>query len=252
MMAERRVVTSQNGHPARVSGARMGAYFWAVTSLSIIPLTFLEIVDLGLCAQILHQSESSAAFRKPRDMTLRVIEIAKIESLARTGLHTGRDHLTLSDLLLLCHHLCTSNSLDAKVALLGDPFSPVVDIRVQSFFIFFGPGRFMPVEISNRIGTIGDAHSNPDATRINLGYNPFRILISCCYRTDLYAWWLITMHAGNGNKAHLHIGIGSLYFADEIHPELCSPKFGLFFSYKWNVIFLPARYHTGLTACAFI
>jgi hypothetical protein len=110
----------------------------------------------------------------------------------------------------------------------------------------------MPVEISNRIGTIGDAHSNPDATRINLGYNPFRILISCCYRTDLYAWWLITMHAGNGNKAHLHIGIGSLYFADEIHPELCSPKFGLFFSYKWNVIFLPARYYTGLTACAFI
>jgi len=131
-MAERRVVTSQNNHPLRVKGARMGAYFWAVASLSIIPFPFFEIVDFGLCAQIFHQSERSAAFRKPRDMTLRVIEITKIESFARASLNAGRDHFPLSDLslLLLGHHLCPPNSLDAKVALFGDPFSPLVNIRV--------------------------------------------------------------------------------------------------------------------------
>jgi hypothetical protein len=225
-----------------------------MASLSLIPFPFLEIVDLGLCAQILHQSESSAAFRKPRDITLRVIEIAKIESLARAGLDTGRDYLTLSDLplLLFCHHLCTSYSLDAKVALLGDPFSPVVDIRVQSFFIFFRPGRRVPIEITNGIRTVGDAHANPNATGIDLCDNPFGIFISSFNRTDLGTRRFITMHAGKGIKAHLHIRIRSLDFMDEIHPEFCPSQLGILLPHNGNIIFLPACHNAGLTGCAFI
>jgi hypothetical protein len=110
----------------------------------------------------------------------------------------------------------------------------------------------MPVEISNGIGTIGDAHSNPNTTRINLSHNPFGILVSCCDRTDLGAWRPITMHAGDRKKMHLHIGIDSFYFGDQIHPELCPSEFGLLFTYGGNIILLTAGHHTSLTACAFI
>jgi hypothetical protein len=110
----------------------------------------------------------------------------------------------------------------------------------------------MPVEISNGIGTIGDAHSNPNASRVDLLYNPLRVNMSSIDRTDLGAGRPITMHAGDRKKMHLHIGIGSFYFGDQIHPELCPSQFGLLFTYGGNIILLAAGHHTSLTAGAFI
>ncbi len=106
----------------------------------------------------------------------------------------------------------------------------------------------MPVEISNRVGTIGDAHSDPDATRINLSNDSFRVLISRCDRTDLCAWRVITMHARDGKKAHLYIGVIPLHFRNKVHPELRPSQFGPFFSGKGDIILLTAGHHTRLTA----
>jgi hypothetical protein len=63
---------------------------------------------------------------------------------------------------------------------------------------------------------------------------------------------MIAMHAGKGMEAHLHIGIGSLDFMDEIHPEFRSSELGILFSHNGNIILLPTSHHTSLTGRAFI
>jgi hypothetical protein len=110
----------------------------------------------------------------------------------------------------------------------------------------------MPVEISDGVWAIGDAHSNSNASGIDLGHNPFRVKVSGCHRTDFRTRWMITVHARHGKEVHLHIGINPFDFGDEVHPEFCPPQFGLLLSCKGDVILLPAGHHTGLTACAFI
>jgi hypothetical protein len=60
------------------------------------------------------------------------------------------------------------------------------------------------------------------------------------------------MHAGDGKKAHLYIGIIPLHFRNEIHPELCPSQFGLFFSGKGDIILLTAGHHTRLTTRALV
>jgi hypothetical protein len=110
----------------------------------------------------------------------------------------------------------------------------------------------MPVEISNGIGTIGDAHSHTDAAWVDLLYDSFRVNVSGVDRTDLGAGRPITLHTGDGKKMHLRIGIGSFYFRDQVHPELRPSQFGPFFSGKGDIILLTAGHHTGLTARALV
>ena len=108
----------------------------------------------------------------------------------------------------------------------------------------------MPIEIPDGVGTIGDAHPNPYAPGINLCHNSFRVFVCSLDRTDNRTWRFITVHAGDGSEVHLYIRIGSLHLRDEIHPEFRSPQFGLFLSYKGDVILLPTGDHTGLTTRA--
>ena len=110
----------------------------------------------------------------------------------------------------------------------------------------------MPVEISNRVWAVGDTHPDSDAARIDLRNDSLRIFVSRCDRADLGARRLITVHAGQGDEAHLHIGIGSLNLMDEIHPEFCPSQIGILLSHNGNIILLPAGNHASLTACAFI
>ncbi len=108
-------------------------------------------------------------------------------------------------LLLLGVHLASSNPLDAEVTFFRDSFSPLVDVRIQSFFVFFRPGGRIPVEITDRVRTIGDAHPNTDAPGIDLSHNSFRVLVGGRDGADLCAGRSVAMHAGHGNEAHLYI-----------------------------------------------
>jgi hypothetical protein len=63
---------------------------------------------------------------------------------------------------------------------------------------------------------------------------------------------MITVHARHGKKVHLHIGISSFNFGNQIHPEFCPPQLGLLLSDKGNIILLPAGHHASLTTCALI
>src|SRR4030042_1284392 len=148
--------------------------------------------------------------------------------------------------------LRSPNPLDAEVTLLGDSLSPAENIRIEPLLILWGPGRGMPVEISDRVWAIGDTHPHPDASWIDLGHNPFRVKVSGCHRTDFRTRWMITVHARHGKEVHLHMGIGSFDFGDQVHPEFCPPQLGLLLSCKGDVILLTASHHTGLTPCAFI
>ena len=110
----------------------------------------------------------------------------------------------------------------------------------------------MPVEISNGIGAVGDAHSNTNASWIDLLYDSFRVNVSSVDGTDFGAGRFITLHTGHRDEAHLRVGITSFDLMNEIHPEFCPSQFGLFLSCKGDIILLTASHHTSLTACAFI
>jgi hypothetical protein len=110
----------------------------------------------------------------------------------------------------------------------------------------------MPVEISDGVWAIGDTHSNPDASRIDLGHNPFRVKVSGRNGTDFCTRRVITVHARHRKEVHLHTGISPFDFGDQVHPEFRSPEVGLLLSDKGDIILLPAGHHAGLTARAFI
>ena len=107
------------------------------------------------------------------------------------------------------------------------PFLRWINVRIQSFLVFFRPGGRIPVEITDRVRTIGDAHPNTDAPGIDLSHNSFRVLVGGLDGADLCAGRSIAMHAGHGNEAHLHVRVGSFNLRDEVHPKFGPPEFGL-------------------------
>jgi hypothetical protein len=110
----------------------------------------------------------------------------------------------------------------------------------------------MPVEISDRVRAIGDTHSHPNASRIDLGHNAFRVKVSGCHGADFCARGVVTVHARHGKEVHLHVGKSPFNFGDEVHPEFCPPQLGLLLSDKGDIILLPTGHHASLTACAFV
>jgi hypothetical protein len=88
----------------------------------------------------------------------------------------------------------------------------------------------MPVEVTDGIRAIGDTHTNPDAARIDLLYDPFRVNMSSVDGTDFGTGRFITLHTGHRDEAHLHVGITPFDLMNKIHPELRPPEFCPFFS----------------------
>ena len=110
----------------------------------------------------------------------------------------------------------------------------------------------MPIEITDGVRAVGDAHPDADAARIDLSDDSFRISVSRCNRTDLCTRRFVTVHAGQGDEAHLHIRIGSFHFRNKVHPKLRPSQFGFLLSCEGGAIFLPAGHHAGLARRALV
>src|SRR3972149_2749014 len=155
--------------------------------------------------------------------TSRVIEITEDQRARWASLDTGRLNLTIARFapLGLCLDLDPADALDAEGALLHDPARPGGDVRVELFGQRPGKLRPEPIVGAHFVGTGVATEARPDTAVVDLGVQPFRIVVGGKYRADRLAWRLGALLAHQRHEARLDVRVLPLPVAldnDPVHP----------------------------------